>query len=76
MHQGSATMLLTGLTALVLLLVSYADDQTRECEWENVTPTMRVEVCHCYQINRGTFGNVRVEVDCPQGSKSVAPKPN
>ena len=68
MHWGSAT---SGLTALVLLLVS--DDQTRQCEWEPSTPTKRVQVCHCYEIAHGTFGNVRVEVSCWQESQLANP---
>ena len=71
MQQGSVTSPLKSSMALVLLLLaSAAPDRQRQCDWDPRTPTMRVWVCHCYDIAHGTFGDVRVEVSCGKGRHS------
>ena len=71
MQQGSVTSPLKSLTAFVLLLLaSYASDRHRQCDWDPRTLTTRIWVCHCYDLARGTIGNVRVEVSCGKGRHS------
>jgi hypothetical protein len=71
MQQGSVTSPLMSLAASVLLLLAAsAPDRHRQCDWDPRTPTMRVWVCHCYDIARGTVGNVRVEVSCGKARHS------
>lgn len=71
MQQGSLMSPLWSSTALVLLLLaSSTPDRHRQCDWDPRTPTMRVWVCHCYDIAHSTVGNVRVEVSCGKGRHS------
>ena len=71
MQQESVMSPFRSSTALVLLLLaSSAPDRHRQCDWDPRTPTMRVWVCHCYDIAHGAVGNVRVEVSCGKGPHS------